>query len=82
MIGTINRLTPASLFTDAVGISGSNIGSPALLEEMLQFAAKHDVKPWIQKYDMDNINQAMPDFEAGKPRYRFVLVNTDNGGKM
>jgi D-arabinose 1-dehydrogenase-like Zn-dependent alcohol dehydrogenase len=49
---------------------------------MLSFAAEHKISPWIQKYNMDNINTALPDFKAGKPRYRFVLVNTDNGGKM
>ena len=49
---------------------------------MLAFAAEHDVKPWINRYNFDDINTALPDFQAGKPRYRFVLVNTDNGGKL
>lgn len=63
-------------------VAGSTIGSPSELKEMLEFAAKHNVRPWIQKYDMDDINKALPDFKAGKPRFRFVLVNTDQGGKM
>ena len=63
-------------------MAGSVIGSPHELKEMLAFAVKHNIRPWIQKYDMDDINKALPDFQAGKPRYRFVLVNTDNGGKM
>lgn len=63
-------------------VAGSNIGSPNQIMRMLDFAAKHKIAPWIQKYNMDDINKAMPDFQEGKPRYRFVLVNTDNGGKM
>lgn len=66
----------------ATAIAGSTIGSPTELKEMLAFAVKHNIRPWIQKYDMDDINKALPDFKAGKPRYRIVLVNTDNGGKM
>ncbi|KAK9897902.1 putative alcohol dehydrogenase [Cystobasidium minutum MCA 4210] len=63
-------------------VAGSTIGSPQELKEMLEFAAKHKIHPWIQKYNMDDINKALPDFKAGKPRYRFVLVNTDQGGKL
>jgi alcohol dehydrogenase (NADP+) len=49
---------------------------------MLMFAVDHDIQSWIQKFDMKDINMAMPDFKTGKPRYRFVLVNTDNGGQI
>jgi D-arabinose 1-dehydrogenase-like Zn-dependent alcohol dehydrogenase len=69
-----------------VKVGGSNIGSPAMIRKMLEFAAEHDIgtkqspSPYIQKYNMDDINKALPDFKAGKPRFRFVLVNTDNGG--
>lgn len=71
-----------SISTGATAVAGSTIGSPHELKEMLDFAVKHKIRPWIQKYNMDDINQALPDFKAGKPRYRFVLVNTDNEGKM
>jgi D-arabinose 1-dehydrogenase-like Zn-dependent alcohol dehydrogenase len=49
---------------------------------MLDFVAQRGIKPWVQKYDFDNINTAITDFNDGKPQYRFVLVNTDNGGKL
>jgi D-arabinose 1-dehydrogenase-like Zn-dependent alcohol dehydrogenase len=53
-----------------------------MIKRMLEFVKQHDVRPWIQKYDMKDVNQALPDFRAGKPRYRFVLVNTENGGVL
>lgn len=58
------------------------MGSVKELTELLDLCVKHNVKPWVQKYDFDNINEAMADYHAGKPKFRFVLVNTDNGGKL
>ncbi|KIR25295.1 hypothetical protein I307_05681 [Cryptococcus deuterogattii 99/473] len=63
-------------------VSGSGCGSPAEISRMFQLAVDHNLKAWIQKYKFDDINQAIQDFEAGKPRFRFVLVNEENGGKM
>jgi D-arabinose 1-dehydrogenase-like Zn-dependent alcohol dehydrogenase len=76
------------LLAGNIKVGGSNIGSPAMIRKMLDFAVEHDIgtkklpSPYIQKYDMDEINKALPDFKAGKPRFRFVLVNTDNGGQL
>lgn len=63
-------------------VAGSPIGSPGEIKEMLDLAVEKGVKPWVQKYNMDDINQAVKDMKAGKARYRFVLVNTDNGGVL
>lgn len=77
-----------SLILSQVQVAGSNIGSPATMRKMFEFAVEHGIgtkdepSPYIQKYDMGDINQAMVDFKKGKPRYRFVLVNTDNGAKL
>ncbi|KAL0089687.1 chaperonin 10-like protein [Phycomyces blakesleeanus] len=56
-------------------IVGSAIGSPSMIEDMLKFAATHDVKPWISKYPMKDANEAVKDMREGKARYRFVLEN-------
>lgn len=63
-------------------VAGSPIGSPSEIKEMLDLAVRKNIKPWIKKYNMDDINQAVKDLKAGTARYRFVLVNTDNGGVM
>lgn len=49
---------------------------------MLELAAKEDVKSWIKKYEMKDVNEAVVAMHESKARYRFVLVNTDNGASM
>lgn len=56
-------------------LAGSAIGSPSEIREMLQLAADKQVKPWVQTRPMSEANQAMVDFEEGKPRFRYVLTN-------
>jgi alcohol dehydrogenase (NADP+) len=64
-----------TLILKQVKIYGSGIGSPQEIEEMLLFAAEKNIKPWITKYKMSDVNKAIEDFRAGKPRFRFVLEN-------
>ncbi|KAI9244614.1 chaperonin 10-like protein [Sporodiniella umbellata] len=66
---------PGPLAFKQISFVGSMVGSPSMMESMLQFAVKHDVKPWIKKYSMKDIAQAIDDFKIGKARYRFVLEN-------
>ncbi|KAL9548602.1 hypothetical protein PS6_006532 [Mucor atramentarius] len=63
------------LIRHQVNISGSMIGSPAEIVEMLEFAAEHNIRPWIKTYPMSKVNEAIQDFRDGKPRFRFVLEN-------
>ena len=56
-------------------ITGSNIGSPDDIREMLQLAAEKCVYPWSQKRPMSDVNAALADMDAGKARYRYVLEN-------
>lgn len=75
------ELPPVNAFTLIKGgfkLSGSLIGSPADIEEMLELAVKKNVKPWIEKRPMEDANQAIVDMENGKARYRYVLVNQKN----
>jgi alcohol dehydrogenase (NADP+) len=58
-----------------IKITGSIIGSPNDIREMLQLAADQNIKPWIQEIPMKDANQAILDLAKGKPRYRYVLVN-------
>lgn len=68
-------MNPFTLFVKQIKVYASKIGSPKEIEEMLLFAAEHNIKPWITTYKMDDINKAIEDFRAGKPRFRFVLEN-------
>ncbi len=56
-------------------ISASPTGSPHAIKQMLNFTARHDIKPMVEMYKMGNINEAVERLKNGKPRYRVVLEN-------
>jgi D-arabinose 1-dehydrogenase-like Zn-dependent alcohol dehydrogenase len=58
-----------------VNFGGSHIGSPNDIRDMLQVAAEKNVKTWVEERPMKDANQAIQDMDAGKARYRYVLVN-------
>ncbi|WOO82921.1 NADP-dependent alcohol dehydrogenase 7 [Vanrija pseudolonga] len=71
------------LITGAVSVGGSNTGSPDEIRELLALVASHpEAAPWVQKWAFEDINKALPEFNKGAPRYRFVLANTENGAKL
>jgi len=64
-----------ALIAKGVKIGGSAIGSPKEIREMLDFAVKKNVHPFIQERPLKEANQAVIDMGDGKARYRYVLVN-------
>jgi alcohol dehydrogenase (NADP+) len=76
------KLNSMVLLGKSASISGSLIGSPSQIERMLKLAVEKGINSWYQKYNFEDINTAFEDFDAGKPRFRFVLVNEENGGKL
>ena len=54
-------------------ISGSPVGSPATIAKMLNFAAMHNIKPIVENYPFDQVNEAIEKLKSGKARYRIVL---------
>lgn len=56
-------------------ISGSPIGSPSQIKEMLDVAARHGVKATIEVFPMNQANAAIDKMKKGKIRYRGVLAN-------
>ena len=55
-------------------ISGSPVGSPTTISQMLDFANLHNIKPVIETYDFADINQAIERVRSGQAHYRVVLV--------
>lgn len=66
---------PAVLMDLQRSVTASSIGGPAIMREMLQFAAVNQVAPWIEKLPMDSANTALERLEKNDVRYRFVLEN-------
>ncbi len=56
-------------------LTGSLIGSPAEVRDMLQFAMEQKITPRVDVKSMGDANNAILDMEAGMARYRFVLCN-------
>ena len=54
-------------------ISGSPVGSPANIARMLEFAARHAIKPQVELFPMAKVNEAMARLRSGQARYRIVL---------
>jgi alcohol dehydrogenase (NADP+) len=58
-----------------INMTGSLIGSPSIIREMLEVAASQKIHTWVQEWPLEKVNEALVAMEEGKPRYRYVLVN-------
>ena len=56
-------------------ITGSPIGSPSRIREMLDVAARHGVKAHTERFAMAKANEAIEKVKKNKVRYRAVLAN-------
>lgn len=56
-------------------ISGSPVGSPVTISKMLDFADLHGIKPLVEEYPMDKVQEAIDYMKSGDARYRVVLAN-------
>ncbi|MGB9166878.1 MAG: hypothetical protein WCC41_20910 [Rhodomicrobium sp.] len=54
-------------------VSGSPNGSPVTMASMLEFAARHNILPQTEHFQLPNVNEALDHLRAGKARYRIVL---------
>jgi len=78
VVGAVPNPLSIGVFGLLVGqrsVSGSPSGSPAAVDRMLDFAARHGVAPVVEEFPMSQANQALAHLEAGKARYRIVLRN-------
>jgi len=72
------QLPPTSL-VKGVKLTGSMIGSPHEIAEMLQLAHDQKLHSIIQKRPMKETGAALKDMQDGKARYRYVLDAADSG---
>lgn len=68
------EVRPQLLFGNQKSISGSPIGSPAVMQTMLEFAARHGIAPQAEFFPMTQVNEAIEHLRAGKARYRVILT--------
>lgn len=78
VVGAVLEPIPVGAFSLVMSqrsISGSPVGSPATIATMLDFCARHEIRPVIETFKLSQANEAFAHLEAGKARYRIVLEN-------
>lgn len=63
------------LITGQRSLSGSPLGSPATVDTMLEFSARHGIAPMVEEFPLSRVNEALDHLRSGKARYRVVLKN-------
>lgn len=70
------KISPLDFISRGLNIFGSSAAPTPSIRAMLEFAAKHNIKPQIEKFPLTQagITEAMQKLRDGKMRYRGVLV--------
>ena len=63
------------LLSSRRSISASPIGSRAVIEDMLEFSARHQIKALTQTCSFKDVNSAIEKVRSSKARYRLVLTH-------
>ncbi len=69
------QISAFSLISGQKAVSGSPSGSPRDLHEMLDVAARHNVKAITERFAMAKANDAVARVKKNQVRYRAVLAN-------
>jgi len=75
-VGATLELLDLGVFPLIMGqrsVSGSPVGSPGTIATMLEFAVRHGIRPVIESYRFDQVNEAIERLRSGRARYRIVL---------
>lgn len=75
-VGAVLEPIPVAVFSLLGGqrsISASPLGSPATVAMMLDFCARHGIKPQVETFPMSKVNDALQHLRDGKARFRVVL---------
>ncbi|CAE6420987.1 unnamed protein product [Rhizoctonia solani] len=67
------QLAPIDIVANGCRLAGSLVGSKKEATEMLELAAKKDIRPWIEVFPMSQIKEAIEGMKSGKPKFRYVL---------
>lgn len=67
------KLRSGGLLSWQKSLSASPTPSPTMLSRMLDFAARHQVLPQVERFAMSRVNEAVEHLRSGRARYRVVL---------
>ena len=69
------QILASGIVSGQKSIAGSPIGSPGDTREMLDVAARHNIKAIVECFPMKNLNEAITSVKKNQVRYRAVLTN-------
>lgn len=69
------KISPFPLLLGQKSLVGSVIGSPLIIQEMLEFAARHSIEAQTETMPMHEVNKALDKVRQNQARYRMVLSN-------
>jgi alcohol/geraniol dehydrogenase (NADP+) len=69
------QLQVQPLISGQRAVSGSSVGSPKDLYEMLDIAGRHNIKATVEPFPMAKANEAVARVQKNQVRYRAVLAN-------
>ncbi|KAF1960678.1 zinc-binding alcohol dehydrogenase [Byssothecium circinans] len=78
--GVLPGFNAFDLITKPASIWGSNTGSVADIQRMLNLFGEKNVRSWVSNMPMQDANRAVVDLRAGKARYRYVLCTESQDG--
>jgi uncharacterized zinc-type alcohol dehydrogenase-like protein len=67
------KLKSGGLLSWQKSLSASPTPSPTMLSRMLDFSARHQVLPQVERFPMSRVNDAIEHLRSGRARYRVVL---------
>lgn len=69
------ELNSTNIVAHELSLTGSLVGNPPTMREMLKFAQEHHITPMVEVMPMSQVNDALKRVKENKARYRIVLVN-------
>lgn len=76
VVGAVLEPLDVSVFSMLLtqrSVGSSPTGSPATMARMLEFCARHDIRPTTEHFPMAQVNEALDHLRSGQARYRLVL---------
>jgi uncharacterized zinc-type alcohol dehydrogenase-like protein len=69
------KFNSTDLVAHELSITGSLIGNPPMMREMLEFSQEHKIKPVVEPMPLSQVNTALDKVKENQARYRIVLFN-------
>lgn len=78
IVGAVGEPLGLHVFPMLVGqksVSASPLGSPATTARMLDYCARHNIRPNVKAFPFDRVNEAIAELRDKKPAHRLVLTH-------